>query len=77
MFSLIYGLWQYIFQKEELRILILGADLLAPTPRLIASAIPYMPPAPCGPVPGHLLSYYIVRRFSLGLLRPATLLCAA
>ena len=32
MFSLIYGLWQYIFQKEELRILILGTDLPTPTP---------------------------------------------
>ena len=30
MFGLFYGLFQYIFQKEELRILILGASLLRP-----------------------------------------------
>ena len=26
MFSLLYGLWEYIFRKEELRILVLGLD---------------------------------------------------
>ncbi len=26
MFSLLYGLWEYIFRKEELRILITGLD---------------------------------------------------
>ena len=26
MFSLLYGLWEYVFRKEELRILILGLD---------------------------------------------------
>ena len=31
MFSLLYGLFQYIFQKEELRILILGASLMTRT----------------------------------------------
>ena len=26
MFSLLYGFWEYIFRKEELRVLILGLD---------------------------------------------------
>ena len=26
MFSLLYGLWEYVFRKEELRALILGLD---------------------------------------------------
>ena len=26
MFSLLYGLWEYVFRKEELRVLILGLD---------------------------------------------------
>lgn len=26
MFSLLYGLWEYVWRKEELRILILGLD---------------------------------------------------
>ena len=26
MFSLLYGLWEYVFRKEELRVLIIGLD---------------------------------------------------
>lgn len=26
MFSLLYGLWEYVFRKEELRVLVLGLD---------------------------------------------------
>ena len=26
MFSLLYGLWEYVFRKQELRVLIIGLD---------------------------------------------------
>ena len=61
MFSLIYGLWQYIFQKEELRILILGAGL--PTPPPPSPNRPVLGPVPSrcyrlpsGRTPGNVVS---------------------